>query len=384
MPADAARTGRLGQLLQARQIIVVVGAGGVGKTTLSAALGVAAARQGRRALVLTVDPARRLANALGLRALDEDVQTLSIEQLRNAGCDAATPLDVAMLDVKRTFDRAVRRYASSAERAEAIMASPFYQTASTALAGSQEYMAMMRLYEVVTDGGYDVVILDTPPSAHALDFLDAPRRMIELFDSRSFRLLLRPFSAGGHVASGLFAPSSLMMRGLGRFTSVEAFHDLLGFFASFSETFDGFVDRARDVMALLRGAETSFLVISATDETSRDEGLFLASRLRDEQMEVAGWIVNRCSAADPACGADSAAIAATIAADVPEQSARTAIATAAATMAQLALADRDFATALETAIGGRCWTRRLPRRSDEPADLGELDALASMLLEPTP
>ncbi|MEY3014172.1 MAG: anion-transporting ATPase [Pseudomonadota bacterium] len=368
----------ISSLLERRRVIVVVGAGGVGKTTLSAALGVAAARRGRRALVLTVDPARRLANALGLRTIDEHVQTLSAEQLQSAGCPARVALDVAMLDVKSTFDRAVRRYASSPERAEAIMANAFYQTASTALAGSQEYMAMVRLYEVVTEGDYDVVILDTPPSAHALDFLDAPRRMIELFDSRSFRLLLRPFSTGGAVAQGLFSANSLVMRGIGRFTSVEAFHELLGFFASFSETFDGFVERARDVMALLRGPSASFVLVSATDEASRDEGLFLDARLRDEQMEAAVWVTNRVTTMSADCGHDAEALAAALRPSVGADAA--AIAQAATAMAALAERDRAFLDGLARRLPAGVSLLQIPRQADEPADLGELQRLATVLL----
>lgn len=160
----------LAQLIETKRIIVCVGAGGVGKTTISAALGVLAARSGRRALVLTVDPAKRLANTLGLGAFSENVQRIGPEAFAAQGCTVAVSLDAAMLDVKRTFDRVVSRYSKTAQSRDKILAHPFYQQASTALAGSQEYMAMERLYECASTGDYDVIVLDTPPSAHALDF----------------------------------------------------------------------------------------------------------------------------------------------------------------------------------------------------------------------
>lgn len=368
-----------------RSVVVVVGAGGVGKTTLSAALGVAAACEGRRALVLTVDPARRLANALGLKSLDENVQTLGVEAFARHGCTVAVPLDVAMLDVKSTFDRVVRRYASSEARAEAIMASPFYRTASTALAGTQEYMAMVRLYEVVLEGGYDVVILDTPPSAHALDFLDAPRRMIELFGSRTFRILLKPFSTGGSVASGVFSPNSLIMRGIGRFTSVEAFSDLLGFFAALSDTFDGFVERARDIVALLNSEAAGFVVVSSPDDNARQEAKFLLDRLVAERFHVDAWLVNRVSElrilpADATATLTALAVAVGAVNTPVDDAALGALCARAAAMSALATADRGQIAAVIRESPPHLPVRTLPRRAEEPADLGELHGLAQHLL----
>lgn len=282
--------GAVQTLLTRHRVVLCVGAGGVGKTTLSAALGLAAAMLGRRALVLTVDPARRLASALGIAQFDEHVQTISVEQLQALGVDAQVPLHAAMLDVKRTFDRVITRYAPTPEAAQAIVNHPFYQQASTALAGSQEYMATERLYECVRDGGYDVVILDTPPAEHALDFLDAPSRLVELFDAQAFRLLVRPTRTLG---TGIFRSGSLVMRGLQKFTSADMFADLLQFFGHLSTTFDGFVARAKEVQALLHGPDAAFVVVSGCDAVSSEQAGLLAAHLAKEQLAVSAWLVNR-------------------------------------------------------------------------------------------
>jgi anion-transporting ArsA/GET3 family ATPase len=388
------RTGPLARLLD-RDVVVVVGAGGVGKTTLSAALGVAAAQRGRRALVLTVDPARRLANALGLRSIDEHVQTLTVADFAAMGCAVAVDLDVAMLDVKSTFDRVVRRHASSEAHAQTIMDNPFYRTASTALAGSQEYMAMVRLYEVVLEGNYDVVILDTPPSAHALDFLDAPRRMTDLFASRSFRLLLRPFQTGGSVVQGVFSPNSLVMRGLGRFTSVDTFHDILAFFAALSDTFDGFVARAQDVVALLGSDRAGFAVVATPDDNARAEATFLFERLLAEGFHIDAWLMNRVSALSTLDGRGRAEVGAALTrvlaaidddaahSDAPETADAddivAVVAARAYAMARLAAADQAHVEAASEGVARDVAVVPLARRADEPADLSALHSLANEL-----
>ncbi len=384
------------QLLHNKRVLVCVGAGGVGKTTVSAALGVAAAQQGLRTLVLTVDPARRLANALGLAAFDEHVQTISVEDFAADGAHVAAPLDVAMLDVKSTFDRAVLRLAPTPEKAQAILDNRFYQQGSTVLAGSQEYMAMARLYEVVTETSYDLVVLDTPPSAHALDFLEAPQRMIDLFGSGAFRMLLRSLRRQREGA-GMFRKGGLVMRGLGRFTSAESFTALLEFFSLLSETFDGFIQTAQDVTALLRSERTAFLVVSACDETSTTEGLYLSDRLLQEEMTVGAWVLNRVQsfseAALDAPDQVAAELRHAIAAETPgraetaapsQQDAETlqAIQTVAAAMARLARSDHGHLDTLRARLAKRPHAPEVvpvPRAREEPARLSELSALAQIL-----
>lgn len=382
------------QLIERQKVLLCVGAGGVGKTTLSAALGVAAAKQGKRALVLTVDPAKRLANALGLQSLGEHVQTIGVEAFAAQSCHVQVPLDAAMLDVKHTFDRVVNRYAKSPESARRILEHPFYQQASTALAGSQEYMATERLYECVTSGQYDIVILDTPPAEHALDFLDAPRRLIDLFDSPAFRKLIAPSS---RLKVGVFKPSSMVMKGLSRFTSVEMFGNLLEFFGHLAETFDGFVERARQVQALLQGPEAAFVLVSACDEVSTEQARFLLDHLRAQQMYPAAWLVNRVLDLDPALDGAGAELEAqlldamrSVGPDALGGDERDGQATArhlaalVRRLGRLAAHDAALLEAVHNRAGEELLVLPLPRRQDEPDSLGELDALATLLLGTAP
>ena len=372
----------LERLLRKHRVLVCVGAGGVGKTTISAALGVAAARMGRRTLVLTVDPARRLANALGLASFAEDVQTIPAESFAGENDAAPVALDVAMLDVKSTFDRVVERYTSDAQSRDAILHNPFYQQASTALAGSQEYMAMQRLYEVVVDEPYDLIVLDTPPSAHALDFLEAPQRMIDLFGSLAFRKLLSGFKAGG--SSRIFDPRSLLMRGLGRFTSADMFHNLLSFFAALSETFDGFVRGAEDVLALLHSQRTSFIIVSAADEGSTHEGLYLRRRLLKEQMQLGGWVLNRIRRHHDLPGSLSEAAwhdqVTRAWAELGCHGTAEGAMNAAHAMAILSGKDAQHAEKLAKELAGNPMMVTVLRAEVEPASLAELSSLAASLV----
>lgn len=380
----------LDALIAHRQVLLVVGAGGVGKTTLSAALGVAAAIRGRRVLVLTVDPAKRLANALGLKAFDEQVQHVTAADFAAQGCAAGNGLDAAMLDVKRTFDRVVSRYARSPESARRILEHPFYVQASTALAGSQEYMATERLHESVVSGDYDLVILDTPPAEHALDFIDAPRRLIDLFDSAAFRKLIAPST---RLRTGVFRSSSVVMRGLQRFTSVEMFSNLLEFFGALSETFDGFVARAREVQALLQGPQTAFVLVSACDAVSTQQARFLADHLQTLGMQPAAWIVNRVLDLSPELASAPAdletALQRALMAAGPEASggdARDAWTTAkhmdqvARKLGTMAAADQAAVASVRASHGGKLRILTVGRSEREPDSLAELHRIAVGLL----
>lgn len=380
----------LAELVARKKVLVCVGAGGVGKTTLAAAIGVAAARQGRRTLVLTVDPARRLANALGLQSFQELVQRISIEAFAAQGCTVACPLDAAMLDVKRTFDRVVARYAPSAETRDAILAHPFYQQASTRLAGSQEYMAMERLYECATSGDYDLVVLDTPPSEHALDFLDAPNRLVDLFDSKAFRLLLKPAT---RLKGGMFRPGSVVMRGLSKFTSAEMFASLLEFFGHLSETFDGFVQQARNVQALLHGDDTAFVLVAACDAVSTGQALFLRDHLQADRLQVGALIANRVAPfppspaqAGPELEQALQAWLATVGADAnggsdPRMVAKTSrlVALVARQLGGLTLADAAHLRGLQARVGTTVPLLAVARTDEEPDTLAGLHRLALVL-----
>lgn len=370
-----ASSSQLADLLRSRRVVVCVGAGGVGKTTVSASLGVGAASLGLRALVLTVDPARRLANALGLDDIRQDIQHIAASELQAIGVDTEVGLDVAMLDVQSTFDRVVTRLAPNPKSAEAILNNPFYRHGSSALAGSQEYMAMARLSEVVTETDYDLIVLDTPPSAHALDFLEAPQRMIDLFGSSAFRVLLRTMTAkGGGI--GMFRPSGLVMRGLSRFTSTDSFSSLLAFFALLSTTFDGFIRTAEDVMKLLRSSQTAFIIVSACDHVSTQEGHYLRDRLRQERMTVGAWVLNRVLLS---------AASETESVTCPDgwtQAQLNAVLAARDAMVGLSQRDREHLAALRGLVGETLPVQWLSRRPNEPAQLSELNALATTLLAP--
>jgi len=187
----------LSSLVESRRVLVTVGAGGVGKTTTAAALGVAAARRGKRVLCLTIDPAKRLAESLGIAEMTSEAVTVDKARFEAVGVSVSGSLTAMMLDTKRTFDELVLKYSSSKEKAEKLLGNKLYQYVSTSLAGTQEYMAMEKLVAVKDDPRYDIVILDTPPTANALDFLDAPERLIEALDSATMKWFVEAFQSSG-------------------------------------------------------------------------------------------------------------------------------------------------------------------------------------------
>lgn len=378
---------RIHELLKTRKILVCVGAGGVGKTTVSAALGVAAAAVGRRTLVLTVDPARRLANALGLESIAEHVQQIGIAAFAAEGCSVLAPLDAAMLDVKGTFDRVVARHAPTQEVRERILRHPFYQQASTALAGSQEYMAMERLYEAVTSGDYDLVVLDTPPSEHALEFLDAPSRLVDLFDSAAFRMLVS--RGGARARPGLLRTGSVVMRGLSRFTSIEMFGNLLEFFGQLAHTFDGFVDRARNIQALLHGPDAAFVLVSGCDAASTGQAHSLGQHLARQDYHIGAVVMNRVApfaigphVAQSAAVDESARLVGEVVGRAPEphdlRTART-WADVAGRLGCMAHMDAEVVQAMRTSFPGNSDIVAVPRTELEPDTLARLYRIAQTL-----
>ncbi len=272
-------------------IIVCCGSGGVGKTTTSAALALRAAEQGRRVVVLTIDPARRLAQSMGIEELDNTPRPVG-------GVAAGTgSLDAMMLDMKRTFDEVVESQASP-EKARQILENPFYVALSSSFAGTQEYMAMEKLGQIhrdaQVDGGYDLIVVDTPPSRSALDFLDAPERLASFLDGRFIRLLLAP-------ARG---PARLMTAGLGMVTNAltkvlgaQVLVDMQTFVAAFDTLFGGFRQRAEQTFRLLQDEQTAFLVIAAPEPDALREAAYFVERLTEDDMPLAGLVVNRASAA---------------------------------------------------------------------------------------
>ncbi|MFV2091210.1 MAG: ArsA family ATPase, partial [Pseudomonadales bacterium] len=273
-------------LVRERQVIVCCGSGGVGKTTSAAALGVLAAIEGRSVVVMTIDPAKRLAQAMGLDGLDNDPQPVAL--------DAPGKLSAMMLDSKRTFDRMVETYAPDERIRETIFANRYYQQLSTTLGGSRELIAMERVLEILTTGDHDLLIVDTPPAQHALDFLDAPKRLIDLLDGSFTQALIAPYGVAARTQFNFFRQSSaLTLKFLERLSGFEMLADLSSFLLAFSSMFDGLKERSRKVMSLMSEPTTAFLLVCAPEAVSLRQAIQFADRLSRESMDIAGLLVNR-------------------------------------------------------------------------------------------
>jgi anion-transporting ArsA/GET3 family ATPase len=280
--------------LAGKRIAVCVGSGGVGKTTLAAAIGLRRALDGARVLVCTIDPARRLAAALGLESLGNFEAKVPEHKFAAAGLAPRGQLHAMMLDVKRTWDDLIARHAPDRQRQERIYHNRIYQQLSSALAGSQEYMAMEKLYELATERDYDLVVLDTPPTAHALDFLEAPDRILDFLGNETARLLLAPAVGAGKMGLRLFQlGGSYIARTLARFTGSEALRDLAEFMASFQGMYEGFKNRAGAVRALLAQPDVGFVIVASPGPLSVEEALYFHEHLHAGAMPIAGVIANR-------------------------------------------------------------------------------------------
>ncbi|GAB3281870.1 ArsA family ATPase [Parasphingorhabdus pacifica] len=272
----------------ATNVLVCCGSGGVGKTTTAAALAVRAAERGRRTVVLTIDPARRLAQALGISELGNEPKQVTLE-----GFDPAGDLNAMMLDMRRTFDDMVLAHAGD-ERAEQILSNPFYQTISTSFSGTQEYMAMERLGQLAASDNWDLIIVDTPPSRSALDFLDAPQRLSTVLDGRLIKMLSSPARAGGKgIRKIVGAGFGMFSKAVSAVIGGQLLADASAFVQAFDSTFGGFRERADHTYRLLRSPGTAFLVIAAPEPDALREASYFVERLAGEEMPLAGLIANR-------------------------------------------------------------------------------------------
>jgi anion-transporting ArsA/GET3 family ATPase len=262
------------------EICICAGAGGVGKTSTSAAIALGAAARGRKAAVLTIDPAKRLANALGLEQLGNDPHRVS-------GVAGNGELWAMMLDAKRTFDDLVETYAADARTRDAVLSNRIYQELSGAVSGSQEYMAMEKLYELHMEGRFDLLVLDTPPTRNALDFLDAPERLQRFIDSRSLRFFLSP------GVKLLGRGSGLLFAVLQRVTGIDLLRDLSEFFQSFGDMSEGFRARAERVTELLGSDAATFVLVASPRRDAVDDAIFFHDQLAARGMPFGGVVVNR-------------------------------------------------------------------------------------------
>jgi anion-transporting ArsA/GET3 family ATPase len=280
--------------LDGRKIICCVGSGGVGKTTTAAALGLAAAMEGKRALVLTIDPARRLANSLGLKELGNEETRIDLSQFNQARRPPPGEMWAMMLNLKLAWDQLVRSGAQTPQQSEAILGNKLYQTLSTAMAGSLEYIAMEKVHELYTSGRYDVIVLDTPPTSNALDFLHAPDRVLDVLDNNAMRVVLGPMMKAGRVGFRLLAvPSGLVLRTLARFTGSDFLRDLGQFMMAFEGMYEGFKDRAGKVKALLASSRTGFVLVTSANPLTTQEALFFHRALEADGIRTAAVVVNR-------------------------------------------------------------------------------------------
>ncbi|MBI4576725.1 MAG: ArsA family ATPase [Planctomycetes bacterium] len=287
----------LDALLADRRVVVCCGSGGVGKTTVSAALALRGAGLGRKVLVCTIDPARRLANAMGIARLGDRERRVPPERLTAAGVLPGGALWAMMLDTKRTFDRLVERYAPDPASRDRILANGFYQNLSNQVMGSQEYMAMEKLYELREEGGYDQIVLDTPPTKHALDFLSASRRMSEFLDGSVVKWFLRPSILAGRAgAQAVRRGTRAVAEALDRLLGLSFIKDLSEFFQAFEGLFDGFRERARRVEEVLGSAETAFVLVTSPAPWTLAEADYFRGRLTERGMSLGAVVVNRVRA----------------------------------------------------------------------------------------
>jgi len=381
---------RLDAMLAQREVIVCVGCGGAGKTTIAAALALEAARRGRKVLVLTIDPARRLADAMGIESLGNRPQAIPREALDALGARRPGQLSAMMLDMKRTFDDLVERFAESEEIRDRILENAIYQNVSNALAGSVEYSAMEKVFEVYEGGEFDLIVVDTPPAQHALDFLEAPQRMLEFLDSRLVKMLIHPAFKAGRFGFRLFhRATQRVLHVLERVTGIGFLEDLSEFLIAFDAMSEGFRDRAHRVRSLLLGSASTFVLVSGPGHVAARHATDFLDRLERYGVSLAGVLVNRVrlwpSGAEPAAeamrDADVTALRdalrASEGAHYPAQLAAEAAANAATRYADWVRADARFAEPLRVRSEAQgCFWGCIPEFETDVHDLSSLGRVA--------
>lgn len=278
-------------LLERRDVIVCVGSGGVGKTTTSAVIALEAALKGQRALVLTIDPAKRLANSLGVERLSNEPTQIPLDQFRSIGLEPKGELFAMMLDMKQSFDDIIKAHAPNEASKHQILHNKLYHYFSTSLAGTQEYAAAERLYALYSSHKYDLIVLDTPPTSHALDFLEAPNRLVHAIDSRAMQWLYKPsiLSSKSLMSIG----TNYIIKTLSKFTGSNLLDELRVFLQAFSTLFGGFQKRAAAVRELLLSDATTFNVVTSPTAANIDEAIYFYNKLGADESRIGAFIVNR-------------------------------------------------------------------------------------------
>jgi anion-transporting ArsA/GET3 family ATPase len=376
-----------------RRVVVCVGCGGVGKTTVAAAIALEAARAGRRALVITIDPARRLADALGVKTLGNQPEPLPRAQLTELGVPPEGELSALMLDMKRTFDDLVARFAESDAARDRVLHNPIYRHVSDALAGSVEYSAMEKVYELSRSNAYDTLVVDTPPAQHALDFLDAPERLLEFLDSRLVKILIHPAMVAGRLGTRWFEWGTRRALALiERISGIGFLSDISEFLMAFEHMSEGFRTRAREVRSLLLGPKAAFVLVASPETESVKQAQGFLARLEASNVRVAGIVANRVRAwPDDAPvpsldGADPEPLARALAeqegGDFPAERAARAAIDAAARYAALVRRDATALVALrEHAERRGSFFRVVPEQHGDVSDLSGLRLVAAALAQ---
>jgi anion-transporting ArsA/GET3 family ATPase len=380
---------RLLDVLLERRILVCVGSGGVGKTTTAAALALAAARRGKKTLVLTIDPARRLANSLGLAQLGHEVQEVDRALVRTGAPSQTGELHAMMLDQKRAFDEVVAKHATDPAAVQRILANPVYAQISGSLAGAQEYAALAKLHDFDASGAWDLIIVDTPPTANALDFLDAPKKLTEAIDSPAIEWF-RKLRGGGGGWSLVGKTGSFVLKRIAKFVGTKFIDDLSVFFTEFNDILGGFRTRAEETFALLRQPRVGFVLVCSPEPMAVAEALAFHARLVSAGMPFVGFVVNKVHPQRPLPAITPAAVEAALAADpavaalgvtgTTRAMAAQAMLAAHAELEVLATADHAAMGRLAAAGGPSALLAQVPLLRDDVHDVGKLIGLERYLL----
>ena len=370
--------------LDRTRLVVCVGSGGVGKTTTSASIGLYAARRGRRVMVLTIDPARRLANSLGLQQFGNNEHRVDLSALP----DAQGELWAMMLDSRSTFDALIARVAPTPAARDRILDNHVYRHMADTFAGSQDYMATEKLFDIVTSGKYDLVVLDTPPVKNALDFLESPGRLVNFLDERVLKWFLEPAQRGGLAARLMQGTSTLVYKLLGYVFGDDFLEDLSAFFRDFQGLYDGFVERHDKVVRLFSSDQTSFVTVCAPTESSLDVAIFFQDELQKRQLPRGGVVVNqvhRCAGDAHDARAVLGGLAGTVRGDLPDQ-------TVASVLARLGMAhkrlhaiteaEQAMTARLRVAAAGGGFYQEVERQEADVHDLAALTRVGQRIFRP--